>query len=112
MQRIPISLATPGMVVARPIPNADDPGGMPLCGPGLTLTESLIERLRDRGVQALTVEGHPVTFEGEPTLDEQLAALDRRFRRVEEDSLMKKIKELYRRQIIRAHGGERDDWQA
>ncbi len=111
MQRIPITLATAGMVVARPIPNADDPGGLPLCGPGLTLTESLIDRLRDRGVQALTVEGHPVTVEGEPSLDEQLAALDRRFRRVEGDALMRPIKELYRRQIIRAYGGARDDQQ-
>lgn len=102
MQRIPISLAADGMVVARPIPNADDPTGMPICGKGVVLTESLIERLRDRGIQALTVEGHPVAVEGEASLEELLALLDRRFRRVETDPLMKRVKEMFRKQTIRS----------
>jgi hypothetical protein len=90
------------MVVARPIPNADDPTGMPICGKGVALTESLIERLRDRGIQALTVEGHPVAVEGEASLEELLALLDRRFRRVETDPLMKRVKEMFRKQTIRS----------
>ena len=104
MQRIPLALATDGMVVARPIPNADDPGGIPICGRGVKLTTSAIERLRDRGVQVVTVEGHPLVVEGEPTLDEMLAALDRRFRRVTHDSLMMKIRDMFRAQIIRSMG--------
>lgn len=105
MQRIPISLAAAGMVVARPISNTDDPKGLPVCGKGVELTESLIQRLRDRGVQALTVEGHPVAVEGEASLEELLAALDRRFRRVDADPLMKQVKELFRQQTIRSMGG-------
>ena len=92
------------MVVARPIPNADDPAGLPICGRGVRLTATLIERLSDRGVQALTVEGHPLAVEGEPTLDEMLAALDRRFRRVTNDSLMMKIRNMFREQIVRSMG--------
>jgi hypothetical protein len=102
MQRIPISLAADGMVVARPVPNAHDPAGMPICGKGVVLGESLIDRLRDRGVQTLTVEGHPVAVEGEASLEELLAALDRRFRRVEADPLMRKVKNLFRNQIVRS----------
>lgn len=109
MQRIPIALAAAGMIVARPIPNADDPGGLALCGKGLTLTDSLIERLRDRGVQAITVEGHPVAMEGEASLEDELAALDHRFRRVESDPLMARVKGMYRNQIVRSHGGALDD---
>jgi hypothetical protein len=45
-----------------------------------------------------------VKVEGEPTLEQMLQALDRRFRRVEDDALMMKIKELYRRQIRRSMG--------
>jgi hypothetical protein len=104
MQRIPLALAAEGMVVARPIPNVDDPGAMPICGKGVTLTASLVERLRDRGVHALTVEGHPVAVDGEATLDQQLAELDRRFRRVANDPLMSQIKQMYRRQLIRSMG--------
>jgi hypothetical protein len=104
MQRIPISLATQGMVVARPIPNIDDPTGMPVCGKGVELTESLINRLRDRGVQALSVEGHPVEIPGEATIEDMLAALDQRFRRVTADPLMHKIHEMFRKQIIRSRG--------
>ncbi len=85
------------------------PAGLPLCGKGLALTDSLVERLRIRGVQAVTVEGHPVTVEGEASLEELLAALDRRFRRVEGDPLMKRVKGMYRSLIVRAHGGAGDD---
>ncbi|MEI6667955.1 MAG: hypothetical protein WCP29_07345 [Acidobacteriota bacterium] len=102
MQRLPISLVADGMVVARPIPNPDDPAGMPVCGTGVVLTESLIDRLRDRGIQALSVEGHPVTIEGEASLDDMLAALDHRFRKVTTDPLMQKIKAMFRKQTIRS----------
>ena len=50
------------------------------------------------------MEGHPLVVEGEPTLDEMLAALDRRFRRVTHDSLMMKIRDMFRAQIIRSMG--------
>jgi len=104
MQKIPITLAAPGMVLAKDVKNSDDPSSMTLCGKGVTLTESLIGRLRQKDIQSVTVEGHPVHEEGEATLEEMLAALDLRFSRVADDELMKKIKALYRDQIQRSMG--------
>jgi len=105
MQNIPISLAAPGMVVAREIKTSEDPSSMTLCGKGVKLTESLIDRLRQMGMQSITVEGHPIKMEGEVSLDEMLAALDKRFSRVTDDPLMMKIREMYRRNILRDLGG-------
>ena len=105
MQNIPISLAAPGMVVAREIKTSEDPSSMTLCGKGVKLTESLIDRLRQMGMQSITVEGHPIKMEGEVSLDEMLASLDKRFSRVTDDPLMMKIREMYRRNILRDLGG-------
>jgi len=107
MQNIPIALAAPDMVVAREIKTSEDPSSMVLCGKGVKLTASLIERLSTMGIQSVSVEGHPVKMEGETSLEEMLASLDKRFSRVADDPLMMKIKELYRRNIIRSMGDER-----
>ncbi len=104
MQKIPISLATNGMVLAKEIKSSDDPSSMTICGKGVRLTESLIDRLRQMGIQTMTVEGHPVAVAGDASLEEMLAALDKRFIRVANDPLMTKIKELYRKQIERSMG--------
>jgi hypothetical protein len=104
MQKIPISLATAGMVLAKEIKSSDDPASMTICGKGIMLTESLINRLHQMGIQSLTVEGHPVAVEGDASLDEMLASLDKRFRRVANDPLMMKLKELYRKQLLRSMG--------
>ena len=56
------------------------------------------------GVQSVSVEGHPVKVEGDATLEDMLAKLDKRFSRVEDDDLMKKVKEMYRKQIFRSMG--------
>jgi len=104
MQKIPITQAAPGMVLAQEIKNSDDPSSMTICGKGIKLTESLIARLTQMGIQSLRVEGHPVKVEGEASLQEMLADLDKRFIRVEGDDLMKKVKEIYRRQIFRSMG--------
>jgi hypothetical protein len=104
MQNIPISLAKAGMVVAKEIKSSDDPASMTICGKGVKLTDSLLSRLESMGIQAITVEGHPVTVEGEATVEEMLAALDQRFSRVMDDPLMVKVKDLYRRQILRSMG--------
>jgi hypothetical protein len=90
MQKIPLKLATPGMKLAKPVMNER---GMTLCGAGTELNEDTIERLARMEVKRITVEGHPVdTGQEEKSLDQQLDALDARFRKVENDPLMKKIK--------------------
>lgn len=104
MQNIPITLAAAGMVVAKEIKSSGDPSSMTICGKGVKLTESLIERLQHMGVQSVTVEGHPVKMEGEATLDEMLVALDKRFSRVLDDPLMVKIKAMYQKQLVRSMG--------
>jgi hypothetical protein len=104
MQSIPISLALAGMVLARDIRSSDDPDSPPVCGKGVTLTESLIKRLDNMGIKAIAVEGHPIKMDGDKTTEEVLAALDRRFRLVREDPLMKKLRDIYREHIIRSMG--------
>lgn len=96
MQRIPIMLALPGMVLARDICRQDAAGGPPICGKGLALTVSLIERLKRMGVQTITVEGRPVLMEGDKAPEELMKDLDRRFRKVEDDPLTGMLKEIYR----------------
>ncbi|AJE02877.1 hypothetical protein [Geobacter pickeringii] len=105
MQTIPIALAEPDMVLARPVTRVDAPQGPPICGKGTVLTVSLIERLRNQGIRMLTVEGRPVAMEGEKSLDELLAELDRRFSKVETVPLMQRLKGMYRTLIIRSMGG-------
>lgn len=102
MQNIPLALATPGMVLARSVTNPNSPHGAPICGKGILLTDALIERLVKMGVQSVIVEGHPIVMEGESTLEEMLIKLDGRFKRVAGDSLMTRIKEIYKRRLIRS----------
>jgi len=104
MQTIPFSLAAPGMELARDIKNPESPDGPPICGKGVVLTEILIVRLQRKGIQAVTVVGRPVKMEGDKSLEELLAMLERRFRRLAQDSLMIKLKEIYRRHLIRSLG--------
>jgi hypothetical protein len=104
MQTIPFSLATAGMQLARDIKNPDSPDGPPICGKGVILTEALISRLQQKGVQAITVEGRPVKMEGDKSLEELLQLLDQRFRRVVQDPLMMRLKEIYRQHLIRSLG--------
>ena len=102
MQNIPLSLAAPGMVLAKEIKADDNPASPPICGKGVSLTGPLISRLTQMGVQSVTVEGHPVKLEGEASLEEMLAVLDKRFAKVQADPLMMKLKEIYRSNLMRS----------
>jgi hypothetical protein len=97
MQRIPIDLARPGMRLAKPI-NSDR--GMTLCGAGTELSEELISRLLDMGVKRISVEGHPVDMgDKEKGLEQQIQELHARFKAVEADPLMRKIKNMFLRRL-------------
>lgn len=106
MQKIPISLADAEMVLARDIFKNDSPTGMPICGKGTVLSTALISRLQQMGVQSLYVEGHPVTLEGDMSLDDQLTDLDRRFSKTEGNRHNMLLKELYRTHITAAMGDD------
>jgi hypothetical protein len=105
MQHIPLVLAVAGMVLAREVRRDSNPSSPPVCGKGMELTDGLIDRLRTMGIQTIYVEGHPVVMEGERTLEEELAFLDHRFRKVGDDPLMVKLKELFRARLINSWGG-------
>jgi hypothetical protein len=89
MQKVPIELAKPGMVLARPIAND---AGMALCAEGTELSETIIERLIRMNVSHVTLKGHPVDFGGETkTKEQKVEELKTRFSRVQEDPLMQKV---------------------
>ena len=106
MQHIPLQLAKDGMILAREVARPDNPSGAPICGKGVELTSSLIERLKNMDVQHVCVEGHPVWLEGDKTLDEQLAELHRRFRKVGSHPLMNKVRDIFAAQIMKSMGTE------
>ncbi|HTP63964.1 MAG TPA: hypothetical protein VMJ66_01135 [Geobacteraceae bacterium] len=106
MQKIPLALAEADMVLARDVFREDNAGGPPICGKGLTLTESLIERLKSMGVQTIVVEGHPVLMSGDKSPEELLEALDYRFRKAANDPLTGKLKSIYRQYLVRTLGIE------
>ena len=91
MQKLPINLVQPGMVLAKPVVNDS---GKTLCAEGAELTESLIERLKVMNIIALTVKGHPVDT-GAPvkTVEEKLQELKGRFALVEGDPVMDRIRD-------------------
>lgn len=106
MQRIPIYQAKPGMILAKEVRKDDDEISPPICGKGIVLTESLLSRLERMGIQALSVEGHPVKMEGDKSVDELLAALDKRFSKVMDDPIMIKLKDIYKENIIKSMEGQ------
>jgi len=106
MQRIPIYQSKPGMVLAKEVRKEDDEISPPICGKGIVLTESLLSRLERMGIQALSVEGHPVKMEGDKPVEELLAALDKRFSKVMDDPLMIKLKDIYKENIIKSMEGQ------
>jgi len=96
MQKIPLTTATPDMVLGRDIFRDDNASGPPICGRGIKLTSSLIDRLKRMGVQSITVEGNPIRMAGDRSPEEILQALDERFRKVEGDPLTVRLKNVYR----------------
>jgi len=90
MQKIPLKKAKTGMKLARPVTNER---GMTLCGEGTELTEAIIARLVRMEVEHITVTGRPIkTAGGHKSVEQQLDEMHARFKRVEADPLMKKIK--------------------
>jgi len=91
MQKIPLTLAKPGMKLAKPITKAN---GMPIIAAGVELTESLIDRLDGMGIDKVFVVGDAVAASQNPT--ERVARLDHLFRRLEDDPFQAKVKRYLR----------------
>ena len=93
MQRISLNRAKPGMVLAKAVENDR---GMTLYGEGTELTEKAIARLSNMEIERITVQGHPVDMgDGGQSLEGQIEALRNRFRKVRQDSLMRKIEDTF-----------------
>lgn len=81
MQKIPLTLAKPGMKLAKAVTRDN---GMVVMGPGMELTESHLERLRSMEVDRITVEGNPLEGAGgvDTSAAHRLERLDHLFRRL------------------------------
>lgn len=88
MAKLAAERLEPGMVLARPVMNKN---GMIMLGEGAELNDSLIEKIRDMGIESVHVKG---MSQPDVPLEALLAALDTRFSHVEKDHLMAMIKRL------------------
>jgi hypothetical protein len=94
MQKIPLNLARPGMVLAKPVARAD---GIAVAAAGSELSESLLSRFDAMGIGHLVVEGEPVALDGpagSSSFDKRLERLDYLFRRFPDDKWMGQIRRL------------------
>ena len=94
MQKIPLDLARPGMVLAKPVTRSD---GIAVAAAGAELSASLLDRFDGMGVTHLVVEGEPVKLDGPPgatSFDKRLERLDFLFRKHEDNAWMQQIKRL------------------
>jgi len=108
MQKIPLMLAKAGMTLARDVFRNDSPVGIPICGKGTELTDSLIMRFENMDVQTVYVEGHPVWEEGERSYDELLREMDGRFSKTLNEPLNLKLYDVYKAYLIKSMGGDSD----
>ena len=91
MQKIPLTLAKPGMKLAKPITKAN---GLPIIAAGVELTDSLIVRLDGMGIDKVFVVGDAVAASQNPS--ERVTRLDPLFRRLEGDPFQAKVKSYLR----------------
>lgn len=91
MQKIPLSLAKPGMKLAKPITKAN---GMPIIAAGVELSDSLIARLDGMGVDKVFVVGDAVAASQNPS--ERVTRLEHLYRRLQDDAFQAKVKRYLR----------------
>ena len=93
MPKFPIDKLKPGMKLSRPLVSK---GGMVLLGEGTELTEKWIDRIADMDVDGIFIDGP--SEQSEP-LEESLAKLNARFRSVEREPYMGKLKQIVKNHI-------------
>ncbi|MCP4643965.1 MAG: hypothetical protein GY851_26215 [bacterium] len=92
MEQIFLSEAVPGQILSEPVANQ---GGAVLCPKGTPLTEALIDRLIENGIEVVQVEGGEADVAARA---KRLADLDRRFSEVD-DPVMLQIKAAIEQRI-------------
>lgn len=108
MQKIPLKLATAGMVLARDVFRNSNSAAFPVCGKKTLLTEEIITRLENMDIALIYVEGHPIWQEGDLTLEEMLSDLEHRFKKVRQDPLMARLHDIFSDYYNRSMGGSSD----
>jgi len=96
MQKIPLNLAKPGMVLAKPVPRQD---GIVVVASGTEITEGLIDKLESMEVETIVVEGNPVNMDGVmagSSYAARVGRLDHLFRKFPDDPWMGRVKEMFR----------------
>jgi hypothetical protein len=96
MQRLPLSYIRPGMKTFEEVVDAQ---GRVLCGKGVELTESMLQKFQELGVSYITVEGTPVKLPWEKTLEEELELLEKRFSGVKDEFLLH-VKEVLKEVLM------------
>ena len=97
MQNVTLDPAAAGKKLAKPV---TDKRGTILYDAGAVLTVDIIARLSEMGIEQITIEENPqLGAEVEKSLSQQVKELNARFRYVEEDPLMGKIKNLILAQL-------------
>ena len=94
MQKIPLNIASAGMRLARDVFGKTNAPSL-LCPKKTLLTEEIITSLKNMAIDFIYVEIDPIRQEGYPTLEEILAALEHRFKKVRQDPLMSKIHDIF-----------------
>ena len=93
-----MSLARSGMVLAKEV--ATSGSSVLICVKGVLLTEELILKLREIEIQSIVVEGHPATLPGGDLSMEELVNLEHRFKQVQNDPRMMRIKGMFKKNLI------------
>ena len=93
MKRIPLEETVPGLVLAKHVTNAR---GLVVAAAGLMLDEQMIAHLERLGKASVHVEGAP-SEEASKSLEDLELELNARFRRVEGDPDLTRIREAIRR---------------
>ena len=98
MPKIPVEQLRPGMKLARPLENTS---GMVLMAAGTELTEARISKIENMGVDSVYIDGP--SRPARPK-EELLAALEERFRKVENSPPMAVIKKAVKEHIEAMYG--------
>ena len=100
MQKLPLKLLKPGMVLGRAVLNEN---GIPLISENTGLTDKLIARLENMKIAIVMVKGCPVKLEQyvPKSLSARLADLEIGFSLIEDDPLMKRFKVLVKAHFIK-----------
>jgi len=94
MQKIPLNIASPDMRLARDVFGKTNVNSL-LCPKKALLTEEIITRLKNMDIDFIYVEKDSIRQEGYSTLEETIAALGHRFKKVRQDPLMSKIHDIF-----------------